>query len=69
MILKALALKEEPSNVTSITQAFFIGSGNAKKAQKIYKNPPKEKIIDVLKQYKQEKTRENFEKLLKILKL
>ena len=58
-----------PSNVTSITQAFFIGSGNAKKAQKIYKNPPKEKIIDVLKQYKQEKTRENFEKLLKILKL
>ena len=58
-----------PSNVTSITQAFFIGSGNAKKAQKIYKNPPKEKIIGVLKQYKQEKTRENFEKLLKILKL
>ena len=59
----------KPSNVTSITQAFFIGSGNAKKAQKIYKNPPKEKIIEVLKQYKQEKTRENFEKLLKILKL
>jgi len=59
----------KPSNVTSITQAFFIGSGNAKKAQKIYKNPSKEKIIDVLKQYKQEKTRENFEKLLKILKL
>ena len=61
--------KRKPSNVTSITQAFFIGSGNAKKAQKIYKNPPKEKIIDALKQYKQEKTRENFEKLLKILKL
>ena len=58
-----------PSNVTSITQAFFIGSGNARKAQKIYKNPPKEKIIEVLKQYKQEKTRENFEKLLKVLKL
>ena len=61
--------KRRPSNVTSITQAFFIGSGNARKAQKIYKNPPKEKIIEVLKQYKQEKTRENFEKLLKILKL
>ena len=59
----------KPSNVTSITQAFFIGSGNAKKAQKIYKNPPKEKIIEVLKQYKQEKTRDNFEKLLKTLKL
>jgi len=40
-----------------------------KKTQKIYKNPPKEKIIEILKQYKQEKTQESFEKLLKILKL
>jgi len=61
--------KRRPSNVTSITQAFFIGSGIARKAQKIYKNPSKEQIIKVLKQYKQEKTQENFEKLLKILKL
>jgi putative serine/threonine protein kinase len=58
-----------PSNVTSIAQAFFIGSGIAKRAQKIYKNPPKEKIIEALKQYKQEKSKENFEELLKILKL
>jgi len=58
-----------PSNVTSIAQAFFIGSGIAKKTQKIYKNPPKEKIIEALKQYKQEKSKENFEELLKILKL
>ena len=61
--------KRRPSNVTSVTQAIFIGSGIAKKVQKVYKNPPKEKIIEILKQYKQEKTRENFEKLLKILKL
>jgi putative serine/threonine protein kinase len=61
--------KRKPSNVTSITQAFFIGSGIARKTQKIYKNPPKEKIIDALKLYKQEKTRENFENLLKVLKL
>ncbi len=61
--------QRKPSNVTSITQAFFIGSGIAKKAQKIYKNASKEQIIDALKTYKQEKTRENFEKLLKILKL
>jgi len=61
--------QRKPSNVTSITQAFFIGSGIAKKAQKIYKNASKEEIIDVLKLYKQEKTRENFEKLLKVLKL
>jgi putative serine/threonine protein kinase len=61
--------KRIPSNVTSITQAFFIGSGIAKKAQKIYKNPSKDKIIEVLQRYKKEKTSENFEKLLKILKL
>ena len=61
--------KRIPSNVTSITQAFFIGSGIAKHAQKIYKNSSKEKIIFALKSYKQEKTRDNFEKLLKILKL
>jgi putative serine/threonine protein kinase len=61
--------QRKPSNVTSITQAFFIGSGIAKKAQKIYKNASKEQIINALKIYKQGKTRENFEKLLKVLKL
>ena len=61
--------KRRPSNITSITQAFFIGSGIAKQAQRIYKNSSKEKIIYALKSYKQEKTRENFEKLLKVLKL
>ncbi|HJJ21776.1 MAG: serine/threonine protein kinase [Crenarchaeota archaeon] len=61
--------KRRPSNVTSITQAFFIGSGIAKQVQKIYKNSSKERIIDALKSYKQEKTRENFEKLLIILKV
>lgn len=58
-----------PSNVTSITQAIFIGSGIAKKIQRIYKNPSKEKIIDALKQYKQDKTQESFDNLLKVLKL
>ncbi|MFQ5497332.1 MAG: RIO1 family regulatory kinase/ATPase [Nitrosopumilus sp.] len=61
--------KRRPSNVTSITQAIFIGSGIARKVQKIYKNPSKVKIIKALKQYKQEKTQENFESLLRILKL
>ena len=66
---ESASTERRPSNVTSITQAFFIGSGIAKQTQKIYKNSPKEKIILALKNYKQEKTRENFEKLLKILKL
>ena len=63
------SMNRRPSNVTSITQAFFIGSGIAKKAQKIYKNPSKEQIIRILKQYKEEKSRESFEELLKILKV
>ena len=57
------------SNVTSATQAIFIGSGIAKKVQRIYKNPSKEEIIQVLKKYKNEKTLENFNNLLKIMKL
>ena len=61
--------KRRPSNVTSVTQAIFIGSGIAKKVQRIYKNPSKEKIIDSLKQYKHEKSEENFEELLRILKI
>jgi putative serine/threonine protein kinase len=57
------------SNVTSATQAIFIGSGIAKKVQKIYKIPPKQRIIDVLRIYKQEQTRRSFDNILNILKL
>ncbi len=63
------SIKRRVSNVTSATQAIFIGSGIVKKVQKIYKIPPKEKIIDLLRIYKQEKTRKSFENILKILKL
>jgi putative serine/threonine protein kinase len=57
------------SNVTSITQAIFIGSGIAKKVQRIYRIPSKERIIKVLRIYKQEQSRDSFENLLKTLKL
>lgn len=63
------SVNRRPSNVTSITQAIFIGSGIAKKVQRIYKIPAKEKIIDVLRKYKQEPTRKSFDNILKILKL
>ena len=55
------SVKRRPTNVTSVTQAIFIGSGIAKKIQRIYRNPSKESIIDALKCYKQEKSRDNFE--------
>lgn len=63
------SVNRRASNVTSITQAIFIGSGIAKKVQRIYKIPPKEKIIDVLRAYKQEQTRRSFDNIVKTLKL
>ncbi|NJK77848.1 MAG: serine/threonine protein kinase [Nanoarchaeota archaeon] len=63
------SVSRRASNVTSVTQAIFIGSGIAKKVQRIYKIPQKEKIIDVLRAYKQEQTRKSFDNILKILKL
>ena len=63
------SINRKASNVTSITQAIFIGSGLEKKVKKIYKIPSKEKIIESLRNYKNEKTRKNFDDLLKVLKL
>jgi putative serine/threonine protein kinase len=57
------------SNVTSATQAICIGSGISKVVKKIYRLPPKNRIIKVLRSYKQEQNRQNFEKILVLLKL
>ena len=57
------------SNVTSATQAFCIGSGISKIIGCICKIPKKEKMIVVLRRYKQEQTRDSFENLLDVLKL
>ena len=57
------------SNVTSATQAICIGSGISKVVRKIYRMPSKNKIIKILRSYKQEQNRQNFEEILKVLKL
>ena len=57
------------SNVTSATQALCIGSGISKIIGCICKIPKKEKMIVVLRRYKQEQTRDSFENLLDVLKL
>ena len=57
------------SNVTSATQALYIGSGISKIVGGICKIPKKEKMISVLREYKQKQTRDSFEKLLDVLKL
>lgn len=61
--------KRRVSNVTSITQAIFIGSGIAKMIQRFYRVPSKEEIIEVLRAYKQDQSRKHFEELLSVLKL
>lgn len=57
------------SNVTAASQAIFIGSGISNMVKKIYKIPPKIKIIEVLRMYKYEPTRESFDNILQVLRL
>lgn len=63
------SLERKVSNVTSACQAIFIGSGLAKMVNKIYSVPKKQKIIPVLKNYKESRTQASFDKVLQILKL
>lgn len=63
------SLERRVSNVTSATQAIFIGSGLAKIVQKIYSIPPRPKIISVLREYKKQQTQQSFDNVLGILKL
>lgn len=61
--------KRRVSNVTSASQAIFIGSGISKKVNQIFKTPKKKEIIDLLREYKNKQTRDSFEGLLKKLKV
>lgn len=61
--------KRKVSNVTSATQAIFIGSGISKKVSRLYKIPRREKIIDALRDYKHKKDRKSFDDILKVLKV
>ncbi|MBI5146626.1 MAG: serine/threonine protein kinase [Thaumarchaeota archaeon] len=63
------SLERRVSNVTSATQAIFIGSGLAKTVQKIYSVPPRPKIISVLREYKKQRTQQSFDNVLEILKI
>lgn len=63
------SLDRQVSNVTSASQAILIGSGLAKMVNRIYKLPPKQKIISTLRKYKELRTRESFDRVLEVLKL
>ena len=66
---ESASTKRRTSNVTSATQGIFIGSGISKSITKIYKIPSKDKMINALRNYKKNPTKDSFDMLLKILKL
>jgi len=57
------------SNVTSIAQYLFIGSQVAKKTKRKVGKIDQTQLIDALKNYKKERTRENFERILDVCRL
>jgi len=60
------SLHRRVSNVTSICQYLFIGSQAAKTIKKKLGEISREDLIEALGTYKQQRTRENFEKVLKV---
>ncbi len=63
------SLERKVSNVTSVTQAIFIGSGLAKIVRQIYSVPSKQKLIPALRQYKEKRTQASFGRVLEVLRL
>ncbi|MCW4033842.1 MAG: serine/threonine protein kinase [Candidatus Bathyarchaeota archaeon] len=61
------SIKRRVSNVTSVCQYFFLGSKIAPKVVDKLGNINEEELIKRLRSYKQNQTRENFEKILEIV--
>ncbi|MGI0045655.1 MAG: serine/threonine protein kinase [Nitrosotalea sp.] len=66
---ESASVNRRTSNVTSATQGIFIGSGLSSIVKKIIKVPSTKQMIESLKKYKHDQSRENFDKLLKVLGL
>ena len=58
------SVNRKPSNITSICQFLFIGGVVAEKVSEKLGRKDKQAIINALKNYKNDKTRENFERTL-----
>ena len=61
------SINRKVSNVTSVCQYLFLGSQTADKLKDKLGNPNKKQVVEALRAYKQERTRENFEKILERL--
>ena len=66
---ESASVNRRTSNVTSATQSIFIGSGIAKLIKKIIKQPQKKKLIASLRKYKNDQSRKNFDRVLRVLGL
>jgi putative serine/threonine protein kinase len=58
------SINRRVANVTSICQYFLLGSKMAKKIKDKLGKINEKKLVDVLREYKQKRTRKNFEKIL-----
>ena len=58
------SVNRKPSNVTSVCQFLFIGGAVAEEVAEKLGRKDKKTIVEVLKRYKNDKTRENFETTL-----
>jgi len=61
--------KRKSANLTSLTQFLFIRKPLAEKIAEKIGEIDRQNLIEALKSYKREKTRENFEKVLKVCNL
>ncbi|MBT8171720.1 serine/threonine protein kinase [Candidatus Bathyarchaeota archaeon] len=61
------SINRRMSNVTSISQYFFLRSNISNKVKKRLKEFEEKELINALRNYKQKRTRQNFEKILKII--
>ncbi len=61
--------KRRPANLTSLTQFLFIQKPITEKIAEKIGEIDRQNLIEALRSYKKEKTRENFEKVLKVCNL
>jgi len=63
------SLRRRPSNVTSIVQYLFIGGAVAERVRKLHGPVDRDRLLEGLRNYKRNPSRESLNNLLKTLKL
>ena len=66
---ESASTERRASNVTSVAQAFFVGTAVSRGVRRICKVPPKEEAIAALREYKHDRSEEGFGRLLGALGL